>query len=141
METSAVRNRVNQIIDAAKRAAAERRARNDDAARAYSRFLDSVAIPLFRQLAGALKASTYNFTVFTPSGSVRLMSDKAAEDYIELSLDTSGDEPAVMGHTSRARGRRVVEAERPIANKAVADLTEDDLLDYLLKEITPFVER
>jgi hypothetical protein len=141
VETSVVRQRLNQLIDRAKRSASERRARNDEAGRAYTRFLDQTAIPLFRQVAGSLKASTYNFTVFTPGGSVRLMSDKSAQDYIEVSLDTAGDTPIVMGHTSRARGNRVLESERPVAEKAVADLTDDDLLEFLLKEIEPFVER
>jgi len=129
------------LIDRAKRSASERRARNDEAARAYERFLDQIAIPLFRQVAGALKASSYHFTVFTPGGSVRLMSDKTAEDFIELSLDTSGERPQVLGHASRARGRRVVESERPIAQKAVSDLTDEDVLEFVLKEIEPFVER
>jgi hypothetical protein len=141
METSEVRKRVLQIIDRAKRAAAERRTRSDDAARAYERFLDQIAIPIFRQVAGALKASSYNFTVFTPGGSVRLMSDKSAEDYVELSLGTSGREPVVVGHASRVRGSRGVESERPIADKPVDSLTEEDVLEFLLEEIAPFVER
>jgi hypothetical protein len=141
METSAVRQRLNQLIDRAKRSASERRVRNDEAARAYERFLDQIAIPLFRQVAMALKASTYNFTVFTPGGGVRLMSDKASEDFVELSLDTSGERPVVLGHSSRARGRRVIESERPIGDAAIADLTEEDVLEFLLKEIEPFVER
>ena len=141
METSTVRNRLNLIIDAAKRSSAERRTRNDEAARAYERFLEVSAVPVFKQVAGALKASGYPFTVFTPGGSVRLMSDKSSEDYIELSLDTSGDRPAVMGRSSRARGRRVVESERPIAQKAVGELTEEDVLEFVMKEIAPFVER
>ncbi len=141
METSTVRNRLNAIIDAAKRSSAERRTRNDEAARAYERFLEVSAVPVFKQLAGALKASGYPFTVFTPGGSVRLMSDKASEDYIELSLDTSGDHPAVIGRSSRARGRRVIESERPIAQKPVGELTEEDVLEFVMKEIAPFVER
>ena len=48
----------------------------------------TIAVPLFRQVANALKADGYAFTVFTPSGSVRLMSDRVADDYIELTLDT-----------------------------------------------------
>jgi hypothetical protein len=79
--------------------------------------------------------------VFTPGGSVKLMSDKSAEDYIEVSLDSSGDRPEVLGRVSRARGRRVIESERPIAPKPVGDLTEDDLFEFVLKEIVPFVER
>jgi hypothetical protein len=141
METSTVRNRLNLIIDAAKRSSAERRTRNDEAARAYERFLEVSAIPVFRQVAGALKASSYPFTVFTPGGSVRLMSDKSSEDYIELSLDTSGEHPVVIGRTSRARGRRVIESERPMAQKTVGELTEEDVLEFVMKEIAPFVER
>jgi hypothetical protein len=53
----------------------------------------------------------------------------------------SGDQPTVMGHVSRTKGRRVIESEHPIANKAVAELTEEDVFEFLLKEIEPFVER
>jgi len=141
METSVLRKRLADTIEAAKRTAAERRARAEAASRDYSQFLEVVAVPLFRQVANILKASGYPFTVFTPSGSVRLMSDKASEDYIELSLDTSADQPMVMGRSSRARGRRVVETERAIAEQTVANLTEDHVVTYLLKELEPFVER
>ena len=140
METSTVRNRLNLVIDAAKRSSAARRARNDEAARSYERVLE-FAIPLFRQLAQALKVSGYLFSVFTPGGSVKLMSDKSPEDFIELSLDTSAEHPTVMGHVSRTRGRRVIDSEHPIASKAVAELTEEDVFEFLLKEIEPFVER
>ena len=141
METSIVRQRLNQTIDRAKRAAAARRERGDEAARAYETFLSDRAIPLFRQLAGALKASGHPFTIVTPAGSVRLASDRSAEDFIELSLDTSGDRPLVVAHTSRTRGRRVIEAEAPVSEHAVDDISEDDLLTFVLKELEPFVER
>jgi hypothetical protein len=141
METSVLRKRLAETIDAARRTAAERRGRAEEASRAYSQFLDSVAVPLFRQVANVLKASGYGFSVFTPSGAVRLMSDRTAEDYIELSLDTSGEQPLVMGRSSHARGRRVVESERAIAEQTVAHLTEEHVLQYLLKELEPFVER
>ena len=141
METSVLRRRLTETIETARRTAAERRARSDAAARDYSQFLDTIAVPLFRQIANVLKASGYSFTVFTPTGSVRLMSDKASEDYIELSLDTSADEPMVLGKSSRARGRRVLESERAIAEQTVANLTEDHVLNYVLKELEPFVER
>lgn len=141
METSIVRQRLILVIDQAKRAAGERRARSDEASRDYARFLEQIAVPLFRQIAGSLKASNYHFTVFTPSGSVRLMSDRTAEDFIELTLDTTGDRPVVMGHTSRARGRRVVESERPIADVPVGELSDDDVLEFVVQEIAPYVGR
>jgi hypothetical protein len=141
METSLVRKRVNDAVDRAKRLAAERRGRTEEATRDYARFLEQIAVPIFRQVAGSLKALNFNFTVFTPSGSVRLMSDKSGEDFIEMTLDVAGERPVVMGHSSRARGRRVIESEHPIADTAVADLTEEHVLDFLVEALTPLVER
>jgi hypothetical protein len=141
METSTVRQRVMQTIERAKRTAVDKRARADEAARAYEPFLQQVAVPLVRQLATALKASGYAFSVFTPSGAIRLMSDKSTEDFIELTLETSGDQPYVLGHTSRARGRRVVQSERPVATGDISAITEEQLLEFMLKELEPFVER
>jgi len=141
MEISIVKQRVNETIERAKRTAAERRAHNDEAARAYQPFLDQVAIPVFRQVASVLKASGYAFTVFTPGGTVRLMSDRTAEDFIELSLDTSGERPQLLCHTSRMRGRRLVEEEHPASDRAIEDISSEDVLALLLREIEPFVSR
>jgi hypothetical protein len=142
MEISDVKKRVLEAIERAKRTAAERRKRADEAAREYGVFLDRIAVPVFRQIANVLRAEGYPFNVFTPAGSVRLMSDRSAEDYIELRLDTSGDDPRVVGHASRSRGRRVTESEWPIAERdAIRDLTEDDVMRFVMKELEGFVER
>ena len=139
MEIADVRKRLIQTIERAKRQAAERRTRTDQAARAFDTFLSTTAVPLFKQVASALRPDGYLFNVFTPSSSVRLMSDRGAEDYIELSLDPGGDVPQVIGHTSRNRGRRVIESERALGEPDV--LTEEDVLEFLLKELEPFVDR
>jgi len=139
METSVLRKRLTETIEAARRTAAERRARSEAASRDYSQFLDTVAVPLFRQVANILRSDGYLFNVFTPSGSVRLMSDRTAEDFVELTLDTTGDTPQVVGHTSRSRGRRVTESERPIGSPGA--LTEESVLEFLAKELEPFVDR
>jgi hypothetical protein len=139
MEISDIKRRVVDTIERARRHAGERRSRVDEATREYERFLDQIAVPVFKQVSNVLRAENFPFTFFTPGGSVRLMSDRAAEDYVELILDASGDEPAVMGHASRARGRRVVESEEPLGRPAT--LTEQDVLAFLLKTIAPFVER
>ena len=133
MEIADVRKRILGTIERAKQRAAERRARTDEAARAYSTFLESTAIPLFRQAANVLRAEGYQFSASTPSGAVRLMSERTAEDFIEIVLDTNGETPQVVGHTSRARGRRVVESERPIGDPARLD--EKDVLEFLTKEL------
>jgi hypothetical protein len=97
---------------------------------------------LFRQIAAVLKAEGRMFTVFTPGGSVRLMSDRSADDYIELALDTTQAYPQVIGHASRGRGRRVTESETALGHGgAVRELTEEDVLAYVMKELEPLVER
>ena len=141
MEVSEVRKRLLHAMERARRAAAERRARVDQASRDYDVFLERIAVPLFHQVAAALKAEAYIFNVFAPGGSVRLMSERAAEDYIELTLDVAGPEPRVVGHCSRIRGRRVLESESPIADVAIQDLTDEHVLEFVLKELEPFVER
>ena len=139
METSEVRRRVTAAIDRARRGAADRKSRNDEAERAYATFLNRVAVPIFRQVADSLKPAGYAFRVFTPGGSVRLMSESRAEDYIELTLDTTGDHPAVIGTSSIVRGHRVVVSERPVSEQSVQDVTEDDVLEFVTKELEAFV--
>ena len=139
MEISTVRRRLTETIERAKKQAAERRGRSDQASRDFDVFLQKIGVPLFRQLANALKAEGYAFTVFTPSGSVRLMSDRSASDYIELTLEASDNPPCVMGRVSRTRGQRVLDTEYPVG--APDTLTEEQLLDFLLKELEAFVER
>jgi len=142
MEVSDVRRRLLQTIDRAKRAAAERRARTDAAARAYEAFLEKVATPVFRLFATALRAEGHPFGVHTPAGGLRLAADRTGEDFIELALDTTIDPPAVVARVSRGRGHRVISTERPIREGAAVErLTEDDVLEFLLGEIVPFVVR
>jgi hypothetical protein len=139
LEISDVKRRVVETIERARRRAAERRTRHDLAAREYDTFLDQTAIPVFKQVSNVLRAEGFAFTVFTPGGSVRLMSDRSTEDYIELTLDASGDEPLVTGRTGRSRGRRVVESEESIGSPGA--LTENDVLSFVLKALEPLVER
>ena len=141
MEISDVRRRVTATIERAKHRAADRRTRHDDAAGTYRVFLEKIAVPVFRQVANVLKAEGYAFQVFTPGGSVRLMSETRSEDYIELSLDTGGERPAVIGSTRIARGRRVTESEHAVGSGDIQQLTEEDVLSFLLREIEPFVDR
>jgi hypothetical protein len=98
-------------------------------------------VPLIRQIANVLRTEAYPFSVSTPSGSVRLTSDKHAEDFIEIVLDTASHPPRVMGHTSRTLGRRGVDAERVVASGDPAAISEEELLAFLLEELEPFVER
>lgn len=142
MEVSAVRQQILLAIERAKRAAADRRAANDNAGREYGVFLEHLAVPLFRQAASVLRAEGCLFTVFTPGGSVRLMSDRSADDFIELVLDSTGAVPLVVGRASRAWGNRTDVSEQPL-NPAVPirEISEGDVLTFVLKALEPFVEK
>jgi hypothetical protein len=142
MEIPEVRRRLRGAIDYAKREVAARRERSDAAARAYAEFLEQRAVPTFRTFAAALVAEGFRFKVFTPADSVRLASEHAGEDFIEILLDSTVDPPRVTGRTSRSRGRRTLSSERPVsADAGPAELTEEDVLQFLVEEIVPFVER
>jgi len=143
MDVSDLRKRILRALEDARKDAAVRRAAGDRAVAAYERFLADTAVPLFRQAATVLRAEGQPFSVNTPAGSVRLVSDHGAGDFLELELDSSSAEPQVIGRTSRVRGGRspVVE-ERPVApGKAIDDLTEEDVSIFLISEIQKLVAR
>ena len=142
IETSELRKRVRAAIDRSRRSAAARRTRLDEAAAAYTALLDTIATPLVQMLANALRAEGYTFSVFTPHDGLRMSLARSGDDFIEFALDTSQDEPFAVLRVSRSRGRRLVQHERPIKGRTpVEQLTEEDVLQALLEEIAPFVER
>lgn len=142
MDISDVRRRLRSTIETARRESSERRQRADAAARDYEQFLSARAVPVFHDFANALNGEGHPFKVFTPAGSVRLASGRSGEEFIELELDSSQDPPQVIGRSSRGRGRRMVTTERPVRKgTAIAELTEEHVLEFLLAEIEPFVER
>ena len=142
MDIPEVRRRLRGAIEGARAQAAARRTRADAASRDYDTFLAERATPIFRTFAEALSAEGHLFKVFTPAGSIRLASQKSPDDFIEIVLDTDADPPQALGRVSRGRGRRNVSSERPIRRgTGVADLSEEDVLAFLLDEIVPFVER
>jgi hypothetical protein len=142
IETSELRKRVRAAIDHSRKHAAARRTKVDEAAAAYRELLDSTATPLVRMLANTLRAEGYDFTVFSPNGGLRLGLARSGDDFIEFALDTSQDEPFAALRVNRTRGRRIVQHERPVKGRTPVDtLTEEDVLQALLEELAPFVER
>ena len=143
MDVSDLRKRILRALDDARKDAAGRRQATDQAAAAYEQFLAEVAAPLFRQAATVLRAEGQEFTANTPAGSVRLVSDRAAQDFVEMELDASGSQPHVVGRTSVARGRKgLIVEERPIApGKSIDELTDEDVSKFLVSEIRRLVTR
>lgn len=142
MEVSDVRRRIRTAIDTARARRAERRARADEAARAYEQFLSAIAVPAFHSVAAALKGEGHRFNVLTPAGTVRLSPERQSEDFIEVSLDTERDRPAVMLRSARGRGRRMIETERALREDLpIGELAEEDVVAALIDEAIPFIER
>ena len=120
----------------------QRRQRTADAEKSYRQFLDLTATPVARQLCQVLKSEGYPFTVFTPSGAVRLASDHGRDDYVELSLDTTSDPPQVMGRVSRVRGSRTLTSERALKDGGTpSDITDEEVLAYFVESLEPWLER
>ena len=142
METADVSRRVKEALERVKRQHAERRTRNAQASAAFEVFLQRSAVPVFQQVAGALKAEGYLFVVNTPAGSVRLASEKAGSDFVDLRLDTAGGRPQVVLRVERVRGRDLVSEERPIKpGTLVEHLTEQDVLDAVIDAIETLIDR
>jgi hypothetical protein len=142
MEVSDVRRRLRAAIEAAKVRVGERRARTDEASRAYDAVLETVAVPAFHTVGNALVGEGHRFKVTTPGRTVRMSPERAPADFLELSLDTERDTPAVLLLSSRGRGRRVVAAERILREgPQIAELGEEEIVVALLDELVPFIER
>ncbi len=140
IDITELRRRIRAAIELAKKNAAARRARSAAAARDYEKFLAEVAVPAVQRFASALTVEGHIYHVATPAESVRLTSASSADDYIELLLDTGQDPPEVIARVNRGRGRRLVTSERPVRERtAIVDLTEEDVLTFLLQEISPFL--
>jgi len=142
MEVSDVRRRIRAAVEAARARGAERRTRSDEASRAYEAFLESTAVPAFHMVANALTGEGHRFIVSTPGRAVRLSPERTSEDFLELSLDTERDRPAVVLRSSRGRGRRTVLTERALREDLpIAELADEDVLAAVLDELIPFIER
>ena len=142
MEVSEVRRRLRGALDEARKRGAERRVRKDEAVRAWERLLPDVAVPAFHLIGSALTGEGQRFKVLTPGEAVRLVPERGGEEFVELALDSERDEPAVMLRSVRGRGRRIDSQERALREgNAIGDLSDADVIDAVLEELVPFIER
>jgi hypothetical protein len=143
LDAGEIRKRLRQTIEAAKREAAARRAALASEQKAFDAFLENHAVPVLRLVAAALKAEGHVFQVLTPAGTARLQSDRERDDYLEIVLEASKGTPTVIGRSSYVRGSQLQTTEHRIGETAalVSDLTDEDVFEWVLRVILPFVER
>ena len=138
-DLSDLRRRVRQALQDAKQKAAARRETRDGAAKAWDVALEQTVTPLMRDLAAVLTAEGLPFRLDTPAGVARMVSERSADDYIEVALDAPDDRdaPEVIGRTVRARGRQSVTViEEPLGPPA--DMSADRLTAFLMRAIAPW---
>jgi hypothetical protein len=141
MEVSDVRRRIRDAIQRARQDAAERRTRNEAAARAWLDLRDRIVVPLCQQVIQALRAEGIPFQLSTPGDTVRLTHERATEDFVELRLDTSA-EPVVTCRVQRVWGHEIVESERPVGPATVIEsITSEQVLQTLIDVLPPLIER
>ncbi len=139
VDTGQLRKRVKAAMEQARRDAAERRARAAETAKLYEAFLQQSAVPAFRSVANVLKSEGITFEVMTPSGGVRLVSERQRDDGIDLELDPTVDPPQPLVTVTRVRGSRSLRTERPLKGTTpLIKLTEEDVIEMLLDELRPW---
>jgi hypothetical protein len=135
-----LRRRVRHAIQDAKQKAAARRAARDEAAQAWEAALEQTVTPLMRDMASALTGEGLAFRLDTPARTARLVSERSADDYIEILLDDSDEReaPEVVGRSVRARGRQSVTViEEPLGPPK--DISTDRLTVFITNAIAPWV--
>ena len=139
-ELTDLRRRVRQAIQDAKRRAGDRRTARDEASKAWATAVAEVVEPEATVMAAALTGEGLPFRLETPRGTIRLVSERSADDYIEIVLDDSDerDVPEVIGRSVMGRGRQSVTViEEPLG--APADLTPDRISAFFLDAIAPWI--
>lgn len=111
----------------------DRRARVDEAGGAWGGVLETVVLPVSRQVVQVLRAEGHALQIFTPGDQVRIGPDSRPGDFVELLLETGGEEPEIVGRVSRSRGREIVTRERVLVRgpRAIAALTEEQALEFV----------
>ena len=139
-ELADLRRRVRQAIQDAKQQAAARRAARDEASAAWATAVAEIVEPAATNVAAALTGEGMPFRLDTPRGTIRLVSERSADDYIEIVLDDSDerDAPEVIGRTVRARGRQSVTVVEELLGPP-SQLSEDRVIVFFMNAIAPWV--
>jgi hypothetical protein len=142
LETAEVRRQLTHRLADLKKAQAQRRAATDAARTAFDAVLEREIAPTVRQFAQALKAEGFPFSVQTPAGTVRLVSDRSSDNVVDIVLELAGRQPAVLVRSAFSRGRRQLDDERTLAEgDAIGSIDGERVLAVLLDMIEPFIER
>lgn len=140
-ELTDLRRRVRQAMHDAKRKAAQRREARDEASKAWDTAVAEVVEPAATQMAAALTGEGLPFRLETPRGTIRLVSERSKDDYIEIVLDADDerDVPEVIGRNVIGRGRQSVTVIEESLGPP-SELTDDRVTEFLLNAVGPWIK-
>ena len=142
MDSGEIGRRIRRTLVDAKAKAVERREQTTVAGVEGQQVMRRIVIPVMKTIASVLSAESYRCSISTPNGSVRLSFDSPRDAYIEVVIDTANDPPALIGRTGRTRGSRVLSNEQVIVgHPAIGQLTEEDLVSFVQRELLLVIER
>ncbi len=143
MDAADLSKLIRRELELAKKDSTERRQTSDASKLAYENLLNAIVVPLLKQVMMILRAEGWPCQVFTPAGSARLVSEHAANDYIEFDLDASVAPPRVVGRVSLTRGRQgmLVDEQVVAAATPIAEMKEADVLAFLLPALRQVLSR
>jgi hypothetical protein len=143
MEPSVLRKHVREAIESARQTAAARRVSSEAAGRVWQTTREKIVVPAWRQTAQVLRSEGYLLQVSTPADAVRVSLEKSPQDGVELLLDTTAAEPALLVRVIRSRGRETTSDERAVVNgtAAIEAISEEQACNLLLSALAPFFER
>lgn len=142
IEIGEVRRQLRHTIEAVKREAAAHRAEGAAGGAAFQVLLEDVAVPLFRQFTGALRAEGYLFRLQTPAHAVRIEAERSGDNFLELAIDTERRPVAVVLRRGYTRGQHIFTDEQVIAEGTdFTAVSPGRLLEALLELVPPFVGR
>jgi len=138
MDVAELRKRILRELDrpaVGASAGGDRRASADSARTAFNRLLNGTIAPLLIQTASILKAEGELCQVHTPSDTARIAFDSSHEDFIEFMLDTTPPAHVIGRGSLRRKGGTMVEDRIVGVGKAIEDITDEDVLAFLLPEL------
>lgn len=101
----------------------------------FNRLLNGTIAPLLIQTASILKAEGELCQVHTPSDTAKIAFDSSHEDFIEFMLDTTPPAHVIGRCSMRRKGGTTVEDRIVGVGKAIEEITDEDLLAFLLPEL------
>jgi hypothetical protein len=139
MDVAELRKRILRELDrpagGGERSGGDRRASADASRVAFARLLSGTIAPLLIQTASILKAEGELCQVHTPSDTARIAFDSSHEDFFEFMLDTTPPAHVIGRGSVRRKGGTLVEDRIVGVGKPIDEITDEDVLAYLLPEL------